>query len=110
MEEILHSEGIPRCSCGGVIKPDVVLYGEQLPADAIENALDAIARADLMIIGGTSLAVYPAASFAEDYRGPLVIINKSPTSMDRRADLVIDAPIGQTLKETMACLENDAMS
>ncbi len=106
MEEILHSEGVPRCSCGGVIKPDVVLYGEQLPADAIENALDAIARADLMIIGGTSLAVYPAASFAEDYRGPLVIINKSPTSMDRRADLVIDAPIGQTLKETMACLES----
>ena len=105
MEEILQSEGVPHCSCGGVIKPDVVLYGEQLPAEAIEQALDAIARADLLIIGGTSLAVYPAAGFVEDYTGPLVIINKSPTSMDRRADLLIDAPIGKTLAATMALLK-----
>ena len=101
MEDILRSEGVPRCGCGGVIKPDVVLYGEQLPVDAIEGAIDAIARADLLIIGGTSLAVYPAAGFVEDYSGPLVIINKSPTSMDRRADLLIDAPIGKTLAAVM---------
>ncbi len=101
MEEILHSQGVPRCSCGGVVKPDVVLYGEQLPSDAIENALDAIERADLLIIGGTSLSVYPAAGFVEGYRGPLVIINRSPTSMDRRADLCISAPIGQTLAAAM---------
>ena len=95
----------PRCGCGGVIKPDVVLYGEQLPVDAIEGAIDAIARADLLIIGGTSLAVYPAAGFVEDYSGPLVIINKSPTSMDRRADLLIDAPIGKTLAAVMESLQ-----
>ena len=105
MEEILHSEGVPHCGCGGVIKPDVVLYGEQLPVDAIEGAVDAIARADLLIIGGTSLAVYPAAGFVEDYSGPLVIINKSPTSMDRRADLLIDAPIGKTLAAVMEALK-----
>ena len=105
MKEILRSEGVPRCGCGGVIKPDVVLYGEQLPVDAIEGAIDAIARADLLIIGGTSLAVYPAAGFVEDYSGPLVIINKSPTSMDRRADLLIDAPIGKTLAAVMEALK-----
>ena len=105
MEDILHSDGVPACSCGGVIKPDVVLYGEQLPTDAIEQALEYIAGADLLIIGGTSLAVYPAAGFVEGYAGPLVIINKSPTSMDRRADLLIDAPIGKTLAETMKLLE-----
>ena len=107
MEEILHSEGVPRCSCGGVIKPDVVLYGEQLPVDAIEGAIDFIARADLLIIGGTSLAVYPAAGFVEDYSGPLVMINKSPTPMDRRADLLIDAPIGKTLAATMELLRKE---
>ena len=101
MEEILASDGVPRCGCGGVIKPDVVLYEEALPTDAIEDALDAIAAADLLIIGGTSLSVYPAAGFVESYAGPLVIINRSPTSMDRKADLLIDAPIGQTLAEVM---------
>ena len=101
MEEILASDGVPRCGCGGVIKPDVVLYEEALPTDAIEDALDAIAAADLLIIGGTSLSVYPAAGFVESYPGPLVIINRSPTSMDRKADLLIDAPIGQTLAEVM---------
>ena len=74
---------------------------------AIEDAVDAIARADLMIIGGTSLAVYPAAGFAANYRGKLVIINRSPTPMDARADLLISAPIGQTMKAVMACLEED---
>ena len=97
MEEILHAPGIPRCSCGGIIKPDVVLYEEHLPAQAIEAALAAIEAADLLIVGGTSLSVYPAAGFVRDYSGPLVIINRSPTPMDRRAQLLIDAPIGKTL-------------
>jgi NAD-dependent deacetylase len=88
-----------------VVKPDVVLYGEQLPSDAIENALDAIERADLLIIGGTSLSVYPAAGFVEGYRGPLVIINRSPTSMDQRADLCISAPIGKTLAAAMELID-----
>ena len=100
----MKSEGVPRCECGGVIKPDVVLYGENLPYDAMEDAISSIARADLLIIGGTSLAVYPAAGFVQDYSGPMVIINRSPTPMDRRADLLIDAPIGQTFKETMELL------
>ena len=105
LEDIIAGQGIPRCACGGLIKPDVVLYEEQLPEVAIENALDAIARADLMIIGGTSLAVYPAAGFAAGYRGPLVIINKSPTSLDGRASLVIAQPIGQTMARVMALLD-----
>jgi len=101
MQDVLHAQGIPRCPCGGVIKPDVVLYEESLPFDAIEQAVSFIAQADLMIIGGTSLAVYPAASFAADYRGKLVIINRSPTPMDHRADLLIDQPIGETFKAVM---------
>ena len=109
MEEILHSEGVPHCACGGVIKPDVVLYGEQLPAGAIEEALYFIERADLLIIGGTSLSVYPAAGFVEGYRGDLVIINRSPTPMDRRATLCISAPIGKTLAAAMELLDRDEM-
>ena len=104
LDEILQSQGVPRCPCGGVIKPDVVLYGEQLPVEAIEGALDAIAAADLLLIGGTSLAVYPAAGFVQDYRGKLAIINRSPTPMDRRADLLISAPIGKTLAAAMKLL------
>ncbi|MBE5783966.1 MAG: NAD-dependent protein deacylase [Clostridiales bacterium] len=104
MEEILHSADIPRCSCGGIIKPDVVLYGEQLAPKAIESALDAIARADLLLIGGTSLSVYPAAGFVADYLGKMALINYSSTPMDQRADLVIHAPIGETLGEVMQIL------
>ncbi|MBQ9265315.1 MAG: NAD-dependent protein deacylase [Clostridia bacterium] len=107
MEEILHGEGISHCACGGVIKPDVVLYEEQLPPDAIEEAVDAIAKADLMIIGGTSLAVYPAAGFAADYQGTLVIINRSPTPLDRKADLLIDQPIGKTFAAVMHLLQEE---
>ena len=106
LEDILKSDGVPRCSCGGVIKPAVVLYEESLPSDAIEDALDAIAASDLLIIGGTSLAVYPAAGFVQNYRGRLVIINRSPTHMDRQADLLIDQPIGETLRETMRMLRD----
>ena len=104
LDDILKSDGVPRCSCGGIIKPAVVLYEESLPTDAIEDALDAIAASDLLIIGGTSLAVYPAAGFVQNYRGRLVIINRSPTPMDRRADLLISAPIGKTLAAAMKLL------
>ena len=102
-----QGKGIPRCECGGVIKPDVVLYGEQLPMDAIQGALHFISQADLLIIGGTSLAVYPAAGFVQDYTGTLVIINRSPTSMDRHADLLISEPIGKTLAAAMRLLDGE---
>ena len=104
LTDVMKTDGVPRCNCGGLIKPDVVLYEESLPYDAIEQAVDAIARADLLIIGGTSLAVYPAAGFVSDYRGTLVIINRSPTPMDRRADVLIDQPIGQTMQAVMEAL------
>ena len=108
LDHVMHSEGVPRCPCGGVVKPDVVLYGEQLPEEAIERAVSFIAQADLLIIGGTSLAVYPAAGFVQSFSGPLVIINRSPTPMDRQADLLIDAPIGKTLARVMEILSADA--
>ena len=107
VEDILRSTGVPCCSCGAVIKPDVVLYEEQLPSRAIEDALNAIERADLLIIGGTSLSVYPAAGFVQGYHGPLVIINRSATSMDRRADLCISEPIGKTLEAAMKLLDGN---
>ena len=98
LEDILSCAGVPKCSCGGIIKPDVVLYGESLPEDALEDAARETEKADLMIVGGTSLAVYPAAGFVQAYSGgPLVIINRSPTPMDLKADLVIDQSIGDTL-------------
>lgn len=104
MEEIFHGEGIPLCSCGGRIKPDVVLYGEPLSGEAIENALEEIAASDLLIIGGTSLTVYPAAGFVADYKGPVAIINRSATPMDGQAALVIEAPIGQVMTDVMEML------
>lgn len=105
LEEILHSSGVPHCSCGGMIKPDVVLYGEQLPPSAIGDALDEIAASDLLIIGGTSLSVYPAAGFVADYEGPIAIINRSKTGMDGRAALRIDAPIGETFARVMGLID-----
>lgn len=91
--------GIPRCSCGGIIKPDVVLYEEALDQDTMNRSVRAISQADLMIIGGTSLVVYPAAGLVQYYRGKrLVLINKGSTSMDGNADLVISLPIGQALE------------
>ena len=90
MEAILQAEGIPRCECGGVIKPDVVLYGEPLEKYVCIGARREITNADTLIVAGTSLAVEPAASFTEDFRGKhLVIINREPTPADERADLVI---------------------
>ena len=97
-ERILHSQGIPRCSCGGIIKPDVVLYEESLDETVLRRALDALAQADLLIIGGTSLAVYPAAGLISAYRGgPIVLINREATPRDGQAALVLREPIGQVL-------------
>lgn len=97
-ETILRSEGIPRCPCGGVIKPDVVLYEEQLDASVLEASIRALREADCVIVGGTSLAVYPAAGLLQYYTGSrLILINKSPTPYDDRADLLIQGPIGKIL-------------
>lgn len=97
-EYILDSRGIPRCSCGGIIKPDVVLYQEGLDDRIIRGAVEDIAQADLLIIGGTSLGVYPAAGLIDYYRGrELVLINRSPTPRDRQATLLITASIGEVL-------------
>lgn len=97
-EYIQKSKGVPRCSCGGVIKPDVVLYEEGLNQKTLYGAVNAIERADMLIVGGTSLAVYPAAGLVNYYTGHrLVLINKSVTSLDSRADLVINGSIGKVL-------------
>ncbi len=104
LDDILRSEGVPRCACGGVIKPDVVLYGEQLDERVIDTSLSAIASADLLLIGGTSLSVYPAAGFVTACRGKVAVVNMSETGMDGRADLVIHAPVGETLAAAAALL------
>ena len=97
---IKESEGIPYCSCGGVIKPDVVLYEESLDSKTIQDAVTAITNADTLIIGGTSLVVYPAAGFIDYFRGKhLVLINKAETGRAVRAELSIHAPIGEILAE-----------
>ena len=98
VEFVRDSGGVPRCACGGIVKPDVVLYEEQLDGHTLQGALSGIQGADMLIIGGTSLAVYPAASLVNYYRGHrLVLINKSPTPYDAHADLVIAGPIGEIL-------------
>ncbi len=98
-EYVKKSKGIPRCiECGGVIKPDVVLYQEGLDSNTISGAVNAISRAEMLIIGGTSLIVYPAAGFIDYFNGKyLVVINKSETAREVKADLSISAPIGQIL-------------
>ena len=92
-------DGVPRCDeCGGIVKPDVVLYEEGLDEQTMENAVNAIRKADTLIVGGTSLAVYPAAGLLRYFRGDnLVVINKQPTSADAMANLLIHEPIGRTL-------------
>lgn len=98
LEDIINQEGIPRCECGGIIKPDVVLYEEGLDSATMEKSVSYIRNADMLIIGGTSLAVYPAAGLIDYYRGnKLVLINRDKTSRDSQADLVINEPIGQVL-------------
>ena len=102
LDAVLNSEGIPKCQCQGTIKPDVVLYEEGLDQQTIEKAVAYIAGADVLIIGGTSLTVYPAAGLIDYYRGKkLVLINKSVTPMDSRADLVISGPIGEVLGDAV---------
>ncbi len=97
---IVNSKGIPKCQCGGIVKPDVVLYEESLNNDVIEKAVNFIERADVLIVGGTSLVVYPAAGLINYFKGSkLVLINKSSTPMDRRADLVINDSIGKVFED-----------
>ena len=99
-EMILKADGTPRCTCGGLIKPDVVLYEEPLDSTVVENATDSIRLSDLLIIGGTSLTVYPAAGLIRYFRGKhLVLINRDPTQADDLADLVIREPIGQVFSQ-----------
>lgn len=98
LEDIMAQDGVPKCKCGGTIKPDVVLYEEGLDTYTLEKAVSYIRNADMLIIGGTSLAVYPAAGLIDYYRGgKLVLINKDKTSRDSQADLVLHAPIGEVL-------------
>ena len=95
---MLHSSGVPRCECGGIVKPDVVLYEEGLDQKTLNDSVRAIAEADMLIIGGTSLNVYPAAGLISYYRGnKLVLINKSAVARDLAAGLVITDPIGEVL-------------
>lgn len=97
-EFMLHSEGVPRCTCGGRIKPDVVLYEEGLDNDTVSGAIQAISRADMLIVGGTSLVVYPAAGLIQYYEGNrLVVINK--TALSAGADLTIYGSIGEVLSQ-----------
>ena len=97
---VKNAEGIPKCSCGGVIKPDVVLYEEGLDSSIIEKSIHAISMADTLIIGGTSLVVYPAAGFIDYFRGKhLVVINKGATAREVGAELTIAAPIGQIMAQ-----------
>lgn len=97
---IAKSEGVPRCTCGGIVKPDVVLYEEGLDDEVVSGAIQAIRRADTLIVGGTSLTVYPAAGFLRYFRGEnLVVINKTETPADAMANLVLHLPIGEALGE-----------
>ena len=102
LSAVTNCNGVPRCECGGIIRPDVVLYEEGLDDDVIKASVAAIAAADMLIIGGTSLVVYPAAGLINYYNGnKLVLINKSATAVDSRADLVIDDKIGEVLSEAV---------
>ena len=105
LDKIINTDGIPLCLCGGVIKPDVVLYEEGLDSTVMANAVKAICNADVLIVGGTSLNVYPAAGLITHYRGnKLVLINKSETPYDRHADLIIRESIGSALGEAVRAL------
>ncbi|MBR1563339.1 MAG: NAD-dependent protein deacylase [Ruminococcus sp.] len=100
VETIVGSQGIPKCDCGGIIKPDVVLYEEGLDDATVTAAVDDISKCDTLIIAGTSLTVYPAAGMVRYFRGKnLVLINRDPTPMDSRCDLVIHDKVGETLSK-----------
>ena len=95
-EYVFNSNGIPLCSCGGIIKPDVVLYEEGLDEDILKSSIVAIRNAELMIVAGTSLTVYPASSLINYFRGEnLVLINRDVTPYDSKADLVINESLGK---------------
>lgn len=106
LEWMLEQEGVPHCNCGGIIRPDVVLYEEGLDQKVIQDAVSFIEEADILIIGGTSLTVYPAAGLIEYYKGnKLVLINKSMTPYDKEADLRIEGSIGEVFGEVQKALE-----
>ena len=100
-EYVYHAEGIPRCAtCGGILKPDVVLYEEGLDMGIMQQAIRAISQAEVLIVGGTSLVVYPAAGLLQYFKGKaLVVINKGATPMDQKADLLIQEPIGEVFRQ-----------
>ena len=99
LQRLLKTRGVPRCACGGVIKPDVVLYEEGLDSQVLRGAVSAISRADMLIIGGTSLAVYPAAGLIDYFSGRhLVLINRDATPRDGQADLLIQGNIGEVFR------------
>lgn len=97
--DAMRGPGVPRCDCGGVIKPDVVLYEEALDTATVERAVAELRAADLVIVGGTSLAVYPAAGLLNYVRGKIVLINRDATRLDSAAELVLCAPIGEVLAQ-----------
>lgn len=100
---ILNSSGIPTCSCGGIVKPDVVLYEEDLDRNTMQQAISYISKADVLIIAGTSLVVYPAAGLIDYYRGNhLILINRAPTSSDSKANLLIQGSVGEVLGQISA--------
>ena len=100
VEHIVNSEGVPTCECGGSVKPDVVLYEEGLDQKTLTDAVRYISEADVLIVGGTSLAVYPAAGLLDYYRGnKLVLVNKTPTPRDSVADLIVQGSIGEIFSQ-----------
>lgn len=102
VDYILATEGVPKCECGGLIKPEVVLYGECMDDRVVEGAIRCADSADLMIVGGTSLAVNTAAFFVSRFGGKLAIVNMTPTPYDRRADIVIHKNLSEVFRECMA--------
>lgn len=102
LDAVLEADGVPKCSCGGTIKPDVVLYEEGLDGQTVSGAIAAIQNADLLVVGGTSLTVYPAAGMIDYFRGDkLILINKTATPFDSRADIVINKSLGSVFKEIL---------
>jgi NAD-dependent deacetylase len=100
LNDIISRKGIPYCECGGIVKPDVVLYEEPLNEETIQKAINVIRRADILIVGGTSLNVYPAAGLVEYYQGSkLVLINKSTTAYDNHADLLMNCALGEVFSQ-----------
>lgn len=99
-EYVFNSEGVPTCKCGGIVKPDVVLYEEGLDDETVEKSIEAISNADVLIIAGTSLTVYPASGLINYYKGnKLILINRDATAFDKRANLVINESLGKVFKE-----------